>query len=86
MIANIEQKATTDTGINFIGKYIPITAKSDDMLFPAELNRVLGKKGYAVRDKIKAKWITIFGSANIGYRLLYDVRDFDTKKRTNNSL
>lgn len=80
MIGRIEQKATTDTGIDFSGKFVPITAKSDEMLFPAELNRVLGKKGHAVRDHINPRWITISGPANRGYRLLFDKKDICSQK------
>jgi hypothetical protein len=75
MIAKIEQRATADTGIDFSGKFVPINARADDMLFPAELNRVLGRKGNAVRIDIKPRWITVCGPANRGYRYLYDKND-----------
>lgn len=50
-------------------------SKTDKMLFPVEVNRLLGYKGSSVRVAIRPKWITIAGPANRGYRFLFDKND-----------
>jgi hypothetical protein len=75
MIQNIEIKASRDVGIDFSGKFIPAHAKSEEMVFASDLNKLIGKKGYSVRVGIRPKWITVMGPANSGYRCLYDKTD-----------
>ena len=82
MIQHIEQKASTDHGINFSGCFIPAHQKDDNFLLGAEVNQILGLKGHCVRVKIPPRKITILGSSPRGYRLLFDREDvikFKTK-------
>jgi hypothetical protein len=75
MINKIEEKASSEAGVDFRNKFIPAHKLTDQMLFGAKLNRMLGYKGMAVRVPIKPKYVTISGSGPRGYRLVFDIAD-----------
>lgn len=75
MILKVEKTASMDLGLDFTGKFIPAYSMTGEMMFAADLNRMIGKKGYSVRVNITPRWITIYGSASQGYRKIYDKND-----------
>ena len=75
LITQIEKKASLDMRLDFKDKFIPAHTRTADMLLGVELNRLLGKKGFSMREKIRPQWITLLGSSNRGYRFLYDKKD-----------
>lgn len=81
-IESIEKKATLERGNSFSGKFIPVFQKTANMLYPEEVNTLLGNRGYIVRiAELQPKWITIVGPSNTGYRCLFDKKDvLDYKK------
>ena len=80
LVQRLEQHASTVTGINFSGRFVPMHSRADRMLFPTDVNRLLGYKGSSVRVPIRPKWITIAGPANRGYRFLFDKEDIENYK------
>lgn len=83
IIQKIEKKATAETGLDFSGRFIPAYQKTENLLFPEEVNKILGLKGNVVRVGILAKWVTIAGSSPRGYRLLFDRNNvLDYKKES----
>lgn len=77
IVRQVEEKATGETGIDFCGKFVPVFAKTEEMLFSAEACRILRLKGTKVRANIMPRWITISGSSTRGYRLLYEKKELE---------
>jgi hypothetical protein len=75
LINSFENTASTEQGFDFSGRFVYSYEKEDHMLFPAEVNKMLGFKGGSVRVDIKPRWITIKGSSNKGFRYLFDRKD-----------